>query len=166
MEDLTVTPSRFDFGPVHAALRRHVDSELLPGVSHAVLRGRDLIDVGCFGWADRELHRRIEIDTVFRVFSNTKLVTSCAVMLLVEEDRIHLDDSIEQYLPQLANRVVLRPGTTSLDDVEPARGPKLTAGGGIASPHSPLDVSTFTEEELRAAVQAAGDWGTYVTVHA
>jgi imidazolonepropionase-like amidohydrolase len=43
---------------------------------------------------------------------------------------------------------------------------KLAAGGGVASPHSPLDVSTFTEEELRAAVQAAGNWGTYVTVHA
>jgi imidazolonepropionase-like amidohydrolase len=43
---------------------------------------------------------------------------------------------------------------------------KLTAGGGIASPHSPLDVSTFTEDELRAAVQAAENWNTYVTVHA
>jgi imidazolonepropionase-like amidohydrolase len=43
---------------------------------------------------------------------------------------------------------------------------KLTAGGGVASPHSPLDVATFTEEELRAAVQAAENWGTYVTVHA
>jgi imidazolonepropionase-like amidohydrolase len=43
---------------------------------------------------------------------------------------------------------------------------KLTAGGGVASPHSPLDVSTFTEEEVRAAVEAAGNWGTYVTVHA
>ena len=43
---------------------------------------------------------------------------------------------------------------------------KLMAGGGIASPHSPLDVSTFTEPELRAAVEAAGNWGTYVTVHA
>src|SRR4029450_383536 len=43
---------------------------------------------------------------------------------------------------------------------------KLTAGGGVASPHSPLDVSTFTEYELRAAVQAAENWGTYVTVHA
>ena len=43
---------------------------------------------------------------------------------------------------------------------------KLTAGGGVASPHSPLDVSTFTEPELRAAVEAAGNWGTYVTVHA
>jgi imidazolonepropionase-like amidohydrolase len=43
---------------------------------------------------------------------------------------------------------------------------KLTAGGGVASPHSPLDASTFTEEELRAAVQAAENWGTFVTVHA
>ena len=43
---------------------------------------------------------------------------------------------------------------------------KLTAGGGVASPHSPLDVTTFTEAELRAAVEAAGNWGTYVTVHA
>jgi imidazolonepropionase-like amidohydrolase len=43
---------------------------------------------------------------------------------------------------------------------------KLTAGGGVASPFSPLDVSTFTEEELRAAVQAAENWGTYITVHA
>src|SRR5262249_15420698 len=43
---------------------------------------------------------------------------------------------------------------------------KLTGGGGVASPHSPLDVVTFTEPELRAAVEAAQDWGTYVTVHA
>ncbi|HKW11780.1 MAG TPA: amidohydrolase family protein [Gemmatimonadaceae bacterium] len=43
---------------------------------------------------------------------------------------------------------------------------KLTAGGGVASPHSPLDVTTFTEDELRAAVEAAENWGTYVTVHA
>src|SRR5262249_44331855 len=43
---------------------------------------------------------------------------------------------------------------------------KLTAGGGVSSPHSPIDASTFTEAELRAAVEAAGNWGTYVTVHA
>ena len=43
---------------------------------------------------------------------------------------------------------------------------KLTAGGGVASPHSPLDVATFTEEELHAAVEAAGNWGTFVCTHA
>ena len=43
---------------------------------------------------------------------------------------------------------------------------KLTAGGGVSSPFSPLDVSTFTQAELRAAVEAAENWDTYVTVHA
>ncbi len=43
---------------------------------------------------------------------------------------------------------------------------KVTAGGGVSSPHSPLDVTTFTEAELRAAVEAAENWGTYVVAHA
>ncbi len=43
---------------------------------------------------------------------------------------------------------------------------KLTAGGGVASPFSPLDASTFIDVEIEAAVQAASNWGTYVGVHA
>jgi imidazolonepropionase-like amidohydrolase len=43
---------------------------------------------------------------------------------------------------------------------------KVMAGGGVASPYDPLDVTQYTELELRAAVEAAGDWGTYVMVHA
>jgi imidazolonepropionase-like amidohydrolase len=43
---------------------------------------------------------------------------------------------------------------------------KLVGGGGVSSPRSPLDVSTFTEPELRAGVEATGDWGTYVATHA
>lgn len=43
---------------------------------------------------------------------------------------------------------------------------KLMAGGGVASSFDPLDVTQYTEEELRAAVEAAANWGTYVMVHA
>jgi imidazolonepropionase-like amidohydrolase len=43
---------------------------------------------------------------------------------------------------------------------------KLTAGGGAASAYDPLDVSQYTLDELKAAVEAADDWNTYVTVHA
>jgi imidazolonepropionase-like amidohydrolase len=43
---------------------------------------------------------------------------------------------------------------------------KLTAGGGVSSPFSPLDVTTFTGAELRAAVEIAENWGTYVAAHA
>lgn len=43
---------------------------------------------------------------------------------------------------------------------------KLVGGGGVSSPRSPLDMSTFSENDLRAAVDVARDWNTYVTVHA
>lgn len=43
---------------------------------------------------------------------------------------------------------------------------KMMAGGGVASPYDPLDVTQYTEAELRAAVEAAENWGTYVMVHA
>ena len=43
---------------------------------------------------------------------------------------------------------------------------KLMAGGGVASPYNPIESTQFTEPEIRAAVEAAANWGTYVTVHA
>jgi imidazolonepropionase-like amidohydrolase len=39
------------------------------------------------------------------------------------------------------------------------------AGGGVTSPHDPIESTQFTEEEIRAAMEAAADWGNYVTVH-
>lgn len=123
MEDMTVSVKGYDFGAVHAAMRRYVGANILAGVSSAVLVGRGLADVHCVGWADREKDVELRVDHIFRVFSNTKLITSCAALLLFEEGRFQLDDPIEQYIPQLANRRVLRPGATALDDTEPARSP-------------------------------------------
>jgi CubicO group peptidase (beta-lactamase class C family) len=123
MEDMTVIPSGYDFGVAHAALRRYVDENILSGVSSAVLVGRDLVDLHCVGWADKEAQTPLNVDHIFRVFSNTKLVTSCAALLLFEEGRFELDDPVERFIPQLANPRVLRQGATVLDDTEPARGP-------------------------------------------
>ena len=102
-------------------MQRYVDGNILSGVSSAVLVGRDLVDVNCIGWADKEAQTPLRADHIFRVFSNTKLVTSCAALLLLEEGKFKLDDPIENYIPQLGNRKVLRPGAASLDDTEPAR---------------------------------------------
>jgi CubicO group peptidase (beta-lactamase class C family) len=123
MEDMKVTARGYDFGAAHAAMRRYVDGNILSGVSSAVLVGRDLVDVNCVGWADKEAQTPLRVDHIFRVFSNTKLVTSCAALLLFEEGRFQLDDPIEKFIPQLANRHVLRPGATSLNETEPARTP-------------------------------------------
>ena len=64
-------------------------------------------------------------------------------------------DGVDQVL--LRSREQLRQGATQL---------KLMAGGGVASNYDPLDVTQYTEAEFRAAVSAAENWGTYVTVHA
>jgi CubicO group peptidase (beta-lactamase class C family) len=121
MEDLKVTASAYDFKAANAAMQRYVDSDLLSGISSAVLVGRDLVDVNCVGWADKEAKTPLRPDHIFRVFSNTKLVTSCAALLLYEEGKFGLDDPIEKFIPQLGNRKVLRPGATSIDDTEPAK---------------------------------------------
>ncbi len=146
MESLTVTPSGYDFGAVHAAMRRYVDANILAGVSSAVLVGRDLVDLDCAGWADKEQGIALRPDHLFRVFSNTKLITSCAALLLLEEGRFQLDDPIGQFIPQLADRRVLRPGAITLDDVEPARGPitirhLLSHSSGLG--HGLLDAGTL-----------------------
>ncbi len=64
-------------------------------------------------------------------------------------------DGADQVL--LRSREQLRQGATQL---------KLMAGGGVSSSYDPLDVTQYTDEEFKAAVQAAENWGTYVTVHA
>lgn len=120
MEDMKVTTTGYGFRPAHAAMRRYVDGNLLPGFSSAVLVGRDLVDVSCIGWADKEAQIPLRVDHIFRIFSNTKLITSCAALLLFEDGRFQLDDPIEGFIPQLAARRVLRPGATSLDQTEPA----------------------------------------------
>ena len=123
MEDMRVGASAYDFSALRPAMQRYVDAEVLPGVSYAVLEGRELVDLQCVGWADREDKIALRTDHLFRAFSNTKLVTACAVLLLMEDGRLGLDDPVGEYIAQLAQPRVLKPGATSLDESEPARGP-------------------------------------------
>src|SRR6516165_864349 len=123
MEDMKVTATGYDFRPAHAAMQRYVDGNLLSGFSSAVLVGRDLVDVKCIGWADKEAQIPLRVDHIFRVFSNTKLITSCAALLLFEEGQFQLDDPIERFIPQLSSRRVLLPNANSLDETEPAARP-------------------------------------------
>jgi CubicO group peptidase (beta-lactamase class C family) len=112
-----------NFTDVRAAMQRYVDQEILAGVSWTVLRGRDVADQQCIGFADREAKTALRSDHIFRAFSNTKLLVTCAIMMLVEQGRIGLDDAVEKFLPQLANRTVLKADAKSLADVEPAKSP-------------------------------------------
>lgn len=121
MNEHAAIKSKYDFAPVRAAMQRYVDGEILSGVSWAMLEGRDIVDMQAVGFSDREAKDPLRFDHIFRAFSNTKLVTSCAIMLLKEDGKLGLDDPIEKHIPQLGNRRVLKQGATDIGDTEPAR---------------------------------------------
>jgi len=106
---------------LHHAMRAQVDQQFLPCVSTVLMRGREVVDTFCYGHADKEAGIPLREDHIFRAFSNTKLITSCAVLLMWEEGRFQLDDPVERFIPALANRQVLRPGAKTIGDTEPAR---------------------------------------------
>ena len=68
MEDMKVTAIGYDFRPAHAAMQRYVDGDILPGFSSAVLVGRELVDVKCIEWADKEAGYRCGSITYFASF--------------------------------------------------------------------------------------------------
>jgi len=72
----------------------------LPGVSLAVVRDGQLIKSRGYGLANLELNVRATADTVYEIGSNTKQFTAAAVMMLVEEGKINLDDKLTKYFPE------------------------------------------------------------------
>ena len=114
-----MTRPRPDFTAAHAVLQRHVDGHLLAGASAAVLLHGEHVDHFCTGNADLERGEPLRPDHIHRAFSNTKLMTSVLVLMLVDEARFALDDPVKAWLPALGTLRVLRAGATALDDTEP-----------------------------------------------
>jgi CubicO group peptidase (beta-lactamase class C family) len=95
-------------------LQQYVDEERLAGAVALVLRDGQPVYERAVGWSDKENGRRMTIDTIFRIASQTKAITSVAVLSLVEEGKIGLGDPASRYLPSFAHtKVVARNGTES-----------------------------------------------------
>ncbi|MFE2958570.1 serine hydrolase domain-containing protein [Nocardia tengchongensis] len=93
------------------------------GAVAAIYRHGRLVRVETAGVADRATGRPMRRDTLFRIASMTKPITTVAALTLVDEGRLGLDDPVERWLPELADRVVLRDLDGALDDVVPAERP-------------------------------------------
>src|SRR5579859_2992513 len=105
---------------IHHVLSGYVERQNVPGLVALVSHHDDVhMEVlGTLSFGDPAPMKR---DTIFRIASITKLMTAVAAMILVEECRLRLDDSIEPWLPELANRRVLKSISSDLDDTMPAR---------------------------------------------
>src|SRR5882724_6748082 len=104
---------------MHDIMVRHVENGSMPGLVALVSRGGEVqVDaIGNMAIGGAPMQR----DTIFRIASMTKPVAAAAAMILVEDGRLRLDDPVDEFLPELANRKVLRSIESDLDDTVPAR---------------------------------------------
>ena len=107
---------------IEAALQKVVDSRELAGAATLVWRDGEA-QTACVGWRDVEANLPVERDTIFRIASMTKPITSVAALMLVEEGRIALTDSIARYAPEFSHMRVLRSPNGPLDETDPAERP-------------------------------------------
>ncbi|NUO61803.1 MAG: beta-lactamase family protein [Hamadaea sp.] len=103
-------------------LTRHVDSGRIPGLVALVSRGGQT-HVEAIGTMRHDGGTPMRRDTIFRMASTSKPVSVAAAMILLDECRLRLDDLVQQWLPELADRQVLRRIDSPLDDTVPARRP-------------------------------------------
>jgi CubicO group peptidase (beta-lactamase class C family) len=89
----------------------------------ALVARRDTVHVEAVGFQDLASGAPMRRDTIFRIASMTKPITAAAAMILMEAARIRLDDPAERWLPELANRRVLRSIGSPVDDTVPAARP-------------------------------------------
>jgi CubicO group peptidase (beta-lactamase class C family) len=105
---------------MHSAMRRYVDSGYTPGLVTLVRhRSREHVDaIGTMAFDSASPMRR---DTIFRLASMTKPITAVGAMILVEQCKLRLDDRVDEFLPELKDRKVLRSIASPLDDTVPAK---------------------------------------------
>ncbi|MFF1441186.1 serine hydrolase domain-containing protein [Streptomyces sp. NPDC058295] len=104
---------------LHETLRRYVDDGTVPGAVGLVARGGS-VEVVTAGSRDIEGTAPMDRESLFRIASITKPVTAAALLMLVEEGRLALDSPVAEWLPELADPVVVRTPSAPVDDVVPA----------------------------------------------
>ena len=103
------------------AMRKEVDEGNLAGIVSALMRNGKLVHLDAYGYQSVEEQQPVTEDTIFRIFSMTKPVTSVAMMMLLEEGKFSLDDAVSQYIPELANlEVAIEDGPGGFPVTEPA----------------------------------------------
>jgi CubicO group peptidase (beta-lactamase class C family) len=91
---------------IDSLLQRAVDRSEIAGAVALVMKDGQTVYEKAFGWADREAKRRMTTDAIFRIASQTKALTSVAVMSLVEEGKISLSDPVSRFIPDFEHTTV------------------------------------------------------------
>ena len=106
------TPARFHRAGAgspdtpHALLQRYVDDGRIAGAVALVLRDGKTVYDRAVGWSDKEGSRRMAPDTIFRIASQSKALTSVAALSLMEEGKLALSSPVSEFIPAFAKTTV------------------------------------------------------------
>ena len=101
---------------IRSVMSRHVAEKHIPGASGLIARRGKIAYQETFGMADMEAGKPMQMDTIHRIYSMTKPITSVAVMMLYEEGKFQLNDPVAKFLPEFAKMQV------SVEEKDPATG--------------------------------------------
>ena len=104
-ESVGMSPERLD--RIDAMCKKAIQDGDLPGIVAFVARKGKIIFHEAYGMSDNPSSRKMKKDDIFRIASQSKAITSTAVMMLWEEGRFQLDDPISKYIPEFKNPMVL-----------------------------------------------------------
>jgi CubicO group peptidase (beta-lactamase class C family) len=146
-------------GRIHAVLQASVDRKEFAGINVAIARRGKIAYFDSFGFQDLEEKKPMRPDTIFRMFSMTKPITSAAVMMLYEEGKFLLDDPVSKYAPAFANlKVLAREGGNSADVVDLERPLTvhhlLTHTSGLSNSRGYQEAKVFTPRDTLAEMSA------------
>jgi CubicO group peptidase (beta-lactamase class C family) len=108
---------------IDEAMQRYVDQNKVAGVVGLVLQNGQPVYEKAFGWADKEAARKMTVDTIFRIASQTKAITSVGVMMLVEEGKVSLEQPVSDFIPTFKKTTVAVKGANGEVTFEPAKRP-------------------------------------------
>lgn len=143
---------------VGPALQAFVDSGELAGIVTLASHRGEIVHLEALGWSDLETGARMRPDTLFRIASMTKPVTSAAALMLMEEGKLSLHDPVSRWVPELAEPAVLRDPAGPLDETTPAR--RAITVEDLLTHRSGIAYGFFSEGPLRQAYEdVLGDPG-------
>jgi CubicO group peptidase (beta-lactamase class C family) len=105
--------------------RRYIDAGRFPGTQLMVYRRGNVVHSAVQGFADLARKVPVRDDTIFRIYSMTKPITSVAFMMLVEEGHVALDEPVHKYIPEWENLGVFQAGTAPAFVTRPPSRPML-----------------------------------------
>jgi CubicO group peptidase (beta-lactamase class C family) len=140
---------------IDTVLQRYVDENRIAGAVGLVLRDGRPVYERAIGWSDKEGGRRMTTDTIFRIASQSKALTSVAILQLVEEGRIALSNPVSEFIPAYAKTTVAIKGDNGMTTV-PATRPitirdLLTHTAGISYGTDSLVASLYEAKGLGPA---------------